>query len=271
MSTSTATASAEAQSTESLLSVSDARTIKPIVEGFLNRIRDVLIQGAPAANVEAASPTLVLALERWRFDHLLEQLNGAICVVGSVREAIREEGYEGGALQQAIGTLEHVASELDAALMRAKGSEGARSASADDEGVLAAADERQAPSAASEPAHDWRDMAQARGSIADMISSQPGGAEEALRRLNAGATLAQVCGAESAPEDAIPEPIRRHLLEQQQRACELQETLQMLANRINEGASGGVGCVRLALALNEGLDSYALRKVLEGSGEAQAA
>jgi hypothetical protein len=114
------------------------------------------------------------------------------------------------------------------------------------------------------PAGDSRAEAQARGSIADMISSQPGSAEEALRRLKAGATLAQVCGVESAPEDAIPEAIRHHLLEQQQRACELQEILQMLADRIDDGASVAAGCMRLAHALNEGLDSHTLCKLLEG-------
>ncbi|MGB6488263.1 MAG: hypothetical protein WBE91_15410 [Steroidobacteraceae bacterium] len=36
------------------------------------------------------------------------------------------------------------------------------------------------------PEEDWRDAGQARGSIADMISSQPGGCEEALQRLRKG-------------------------------------------------------------------------------------
>lgn len=69
----------------------------------------------------------------------------------------------------------------------------------------------------------------------------------------------------------IPESLLRHLLEQQARVVELEETLQMLAAHINEGAGVVAGCVRVARDVNVALDANSLRRVLEGAEEAQAA
>ncbi len=67
-------------------------------------------------HLPAAKP-VALAIGREEFDQLVQKLNDAECLVGTVEAAIRQDlAHEGSTLRQALRAIEDVASELDAAL-----------------------------------------------------------------------------------------------------------------------------------------------------------
>ncbi|MFZ0549316.1 MAG: hypothetical protein WAM21_00755 [Steroidobacteraceae bacterium] len=105
-------------------------------------------------------------------------------------------------------------------------------------------------------------------------ATKPRLTEEEIRARSEAIMEGQTLPADVAPAErgsevagvAIHPRLAEHLFDQQQRVCELQETLQMLVDRIQEGASVVAGCVRVVRNLNEALDSNSLRKVLDAAG-----